>query len=90
MNIDVVQPAKASCVFSSFVAESSIGSLKVGSGEEMEARHFHDQVEAMRFASDFYAVYAFVLFSFIDVVLGHPLRAGGTLQSNCQLPRPEG
>jgi hypothetical protein len=78
VNIDAVQPAKASCGFSSFVAESSIRSLKAGSGEEMEARHFHDQEEAMRFARDFYAVYAFVIFSFIDVVLDHPLRAGGT------------
>jgi hypothetical protein len=78
VNIDAVQPAKASCGFSSFVAESSIRSLKSGSGEEMEARHFQDQEEAMRFARDFYAVYAFVLFGFIDVVLDHPLRAGGT------------
>ncbi len=78
VNIDAVQPAKASCGFSSFVAESSIRSLKSGSGEEMEVRHFHDQEEAMRFARDFYAIYAFVLFSFIDVVLDHPLRTGGT------------
>ncbi len=67
VNIDAVQPAKASCGFSSFVAESSIKSLKVGSGEEMEVRHFRDQEEAMRFARDFYAVYANVLFSPITI-----------------------
>ncbi|HUI39904.1 MAG TPA: hypothetical protein VLY86_03165 [Methanothrix sp.] len=78
LNIDAVQPAKASCGFSSFVAESSIGSLKVASGEEVEVRRFLDQGEAMRFARDFYAVYASVVFSFIDTVLDNPLRTGET------------
>lgn len=78
LNIDAVQPAKASCGFSSFVAESSIGSMKAASGEEVEVRRFQDQDEAMRFARDFYAVYASVVFGFIDTVLDNPLRAGGT------------
>jgi hypothetical protein len=78
VNIDAVQPAKASCGFSSFVAECSIRSIKAGSGEEMEVRHFRDREEAMRFARDFYAVYASVLFGFIDVVLDRLLPAGGT------------
>jgi hypothetical protein len=64
--------------FSSFVAESSIKSRKAGSDEEMEVRHFRDREEAMRFARDFYAVYANVLFGFIDVVLDRPLPAGKT------------
>ncbi|OPY54081.1 MAG: hypothetical protein A4E48_00437 [Methanosaeta sp. PtaU1.Bin060] len=78
LNIDAVQPAKASCGFSSFVAESSIGSLRFSSGDEMEVRRFQDQGEAMRFARDFYAVYASVVFGFIDTVLDNPLRVGGT------------
>jgi hypothetical protein len=78
LNIDAVQPAKASCGFSSFIAESCIGSLRVASGEEVEVRRFQDQGEAMRFARDFYAVYASVVFSFIDTVLDNPLRTGET------------
>jgi hypothetical protein len=78
VNIDAVQPAKASCGFSSFVADSSISSRKSESGYEMETRSFQDLEEAMRFARDFYAVYAPVIFGFIDVVLDNPLRAGGT------------
>ena len=78
VNIDAVQPAKASCGMSSFVANSSISSVIAGTGEEMETRHFQDLGEAMSFARDFYVVYAPVIFGFIDVVLDHPLRAGGT------------
>ena len=78
VNIDAVQPAKASCGMSSFVANSSIRSVIAGTGEEMETRHFQDLGEAMSFARDFYVVYAPVIFGFIDVVLDHPLRAGGT------------
>jgi hypothetical protein len=78
VNIDAVQPAKASCGFSSFVAESNIGSRKSESGYDMEIRRFQDLKEAMCFARDFYAVYAPIIFGFIDVVLDNPLRAGGT------------
>jgi hypothetical protein len=78
VNIDAVQPPKASCGMSSFVAKSSISTIIAGTGEEMETRHFQDLGEAMSFARDFYAVYAPVIFGFIDVVLDHPLRAGGT------------
>ena len=78
VNIDAVQPAKASCGFSSFVAESSIGSVKVQSGEEIDMRHFQDLEEAMIFARDFYAAYAHVLIGFIDVVLDSSLRTGET------------
>ena len=78
VNIDALQPAKASCGFSSFVADSSISSVKSQSGEEIEVRHFQDLEEAMLFARDFYAAYAHVLIGFIDVVLDSSLRAGGT------------
>jgi hypothetical protein len=78
VNIDAVQPPKASCGMSSFVAKSSISTVISGTGEEMETRHFQDLEEAMSFARDFYAVYAPVIFGFIDVVLDHPLRVGGT------------
>ena len=78
VNIDAVQPAKASCGMSSFVANSSISTVIAGTGEEMETRHFPDLGEAMSFARDFYVVYAPVIFGFIDVVLDHPLRVGGT------------
>ncbi len=78
VNIDAVQPAKASCGMSSFVANSCISTVIAGTGEEMETRHFQDLGEAMSFARDFYVVYAPVIFGFIDVVLDHPLRVGGT------------
>lgn len=78
VNIDAVQPTKASCGMSSFVADSSIGTIISGAGEEMETRNFQDLGEAMSFARDFYAVYTPVIFNFIDVVLDQPLRAGGT------------
>ncbi len=78
VNIDALQPVKASCGFSSFVADSRIGSLKYESGEEMEVRCFENLADAMRFAREFYAPNAQVLFEFIDFVLDHPLRSGGT------------
>jgi hypothetical protein len=78
VNIDAVQPAKASCGFSSFVADSSIGSMKDDFGGEVEMRHFQSLEEAMRFVRDFYAIYASLIFGFIDVILDSPLRAGGT------------
>ncbi len=78
VNIDAVQPAKASCGFSSFVADSSIGSMKDDFGGEIEMRHFQSLEEAMRFVRNFYAIYASLIFSFIDVILDSPLRAGGT------------
>jgi hypothetical protein len=78
VNIDAVQPPKASCGASSFVAKSNIKTVIAGTGEEMETRHFQDLQEAMSFARDFYAIYAPVIFGFIDVVLDHPLRVGGT------------
>ena len=78
VNIDALQPAKASCGMSSFVAESSIDTVINETGEPTESRHFQDLSEAITFACDFYAVYAPIIFGFIDVILDHPLRAGGT------------
>ena len=78
VNIDALQPAKASCGMSSFVAESSIDTVVTGTGEATESRHFQDLSEAITFARDFYAVYAPIIFGFIDVILDGPLRAGGT------------
>ena len=78
VNIDAVQPPKASCGMSSFVDNGNISTVITGTGEVMENRHFQDLEEAMSFARDFYAVYAPVIFSFIDVVLDHPLLVGGT------------
>ena len=78
VNIDALQPAKASCGMSSFVAESSIDTVINETGEPTESRHFQDLSEAITFARDFYAVYAPIIFGFIDVILDHPLRAGGT------------
>jgi hypothetical protein len=103
VNIDALQPPKASCGFSSFIADSRIASVgreqvgacdeagerweggeageiedEAGESEEMEVRRFPDADEAMVFARDFYAVYAGVLFRFIDMVLDNPLRTGET------------
>ena len=44
---------------------------------EDEWRHFKDRAEAMKFAGDFYAIYASGLFGFIDCVLDNPLPGGG-------------
>ena len=77
VNIDLVQPVKASCGFSSFVAESCIKAVDGDSGE-VEVRHFKDVVEAMKFAREFYAIYANGLFAFIEKVLDNPLRTGET------------
>jgi hypothetical protein len=78
VNIDAVQPAKASCGFSSFVAESHIDSMRDDYGEDIEVRHFQSLEDAMRFVRDFYTIYAALIFGFIDVILDSPLRAGGT------------
>ena len=78
VNIDALQPAKASCGMSSFVAETSIDTIVTGTGEVTEGRCFQDLEEAIAFARDFYAVYAPIIFGFIDMILDHPLRAGGT------------
>ena len=78
VNIDALQPAKASCGMSSFVAESSIDTVITRTGEATESRHFQDLSEAITFARDFYAVYVPIIFGFIDVILDNPLRAGGT------------
>jgi len=78
VNIDALQPPKASCGFSSFVADSSIAQLRSQGGDVMEVRHFENLEEAMSFSRDFYAVYAQMLFGFIDVVLDSTLRTGKT------------
>lgn len=78
VNIDAVQPVKASCGISSFVAESKINSMRDDYGNEIEVRHFQSLEEAMRFVRDFYVIYASLIFGFIDVILDSPLRAGGT------------
>lgn len=78
VNIDAVQPVKASCGISSFVADSSINSMRDDYGNEIEVRHFQSLEEAMRFVRDFYVIYASLIFGFIDVILDSPLRAGGT------------
>jgi hypothetical protein len=78
VNIDAVQPAKASCGFSSFVAESHIDSMRDDYGDDIEVRHFQSLEDAMRFVRDFYTIYAALIFGFIDVILDSPLRAGGT------------
>jgi hypothetical protein len=72
VNIDAVQPAKASCGFSSFLADSKIESI-----EGTDVRHFKDIDEAMSFARSFYAVYAGGLFTFIDAILDNSIRGGG-------------
>jgi len=76
VNIDAVQPAKASCGFSSFVANSSIGSWQDSAGTDLEVRRFENLDEAMTFAREFYSPYASLLFMFINAILDRPLRTG--------------
>ncbi|MEI8003402.1 MAG: hypothetical protein WCG94_03615 [Methanothrix sp.] len=56
---------------------SEFSTVIVGTGEEMEPRHFQDLLVAMSLARDFYAVYAPVIFCFIDVVLDHHYQVDG-------------
>ncbi|NPV63132.1 MAG: hypothetical protein HPY61_10995 [Methanotrichaceae archaeon] len=78
VNIDALQPAKASCGFSSFVANTAIGSASGSTGSDQEVRRFENLEEAMTFARDFYAPYASLLFRWIDVILNQPLRTGNS------------
>lgn len=65
INADAIQPPKNTCGFSSLVAESTITSQECGA----EVRHFRDLKEALKFICEFNAVYAYVVFVFVDEIL---------------------
>lgn len=74
INADAIQPPKSSCGFSSFIAESTITSVECGT----EVRHFRDIQEALKFIREFYAVYAYVIFGFVEEILEMRLASGRT------------
>ena len=53
VNIDALQPAKASCGMSSFVAESSIDTVVTGTGEATESRHFRIYLRPLHLPATF-------------------------------------
>ncbi len=76
VNIDAIQPAKASCGVSSFVTDQQIQKEITASGQEIEVRHFKSANDALKFAREFYVLAAPTIFEFLDWVLDQPLGQG--------------
>ncbi len=76
VNIDALQPARASCGASAFVADQVVRSQKTASGQTIEVRHFRSVEDALQFTREFYAFMAAIVFEFLDWVLGQPLGIG--------------
>jgi len=76
VNIDALQPARASCGASAFVADQVVRSQKTASGQTIEVRHFRTVEDALRFTREFYVIMASIVFEFLDWVLDQPLGHG--------------
>ena len=76
VNIDAIQPARASCGVSSFVTDQEIQKEVTSSGQEIEVRHFKSAGDALQFAREFYVLAAPTIFEFLDWVLDQPLGEG--------------
>ena len=76
VNIDALQPARASCGASAFVADQVVRPEKTASGQTIEVRHFRSVEEALAFTREFYVVMAPIVFKFLDWVLDQPLGQG--------------
>lgn len=76
VNIDALQPARASCGASAFVADQVVRSQKTASGQTIEVRHFRNVEDALRFTREFYVVMAPIVFEFLDWVFDQPLGQG--------------
>jgi len=79
VNIDAIQPAKASCGVSSFVTDQEVRGQKTTSGQEIEVRHFKNREDALNFTKQFYVLAAPTVFEFIDWVLDQSLGTDGKL-----------
>lgn len=73
VNIDALQPARASCGASSLVVDQNIRSQKTAAGQMIEVRHFRSVEDALRFTREFYVFMSPIVFEFIDYLLDQPL-----------------
>jgi hypothetical protein len=76
VNIDALQPARASCGASAFVADQVVRGQKTATGETIEVRHFRTVEEALTFTREFYIIMAPIIFEFLDFILDQPLGTG--------------
>ena len=76
VNIDALQPARASCGASAFVADQVVRSRRTASGQMIEVRHFRNVEEALRFTREFYVFISSIVFEFLDYLLDQPLGRG--------------
>jgi len=72
VNIDAIQPARASCGVSSFVTDQVVQKQTTKSGQEIEVRHFKSIEDALQFTRDFYVLTIPTIFEFLDWVLDQP------------------
>lgn len=76
VNIDALQPARASCGASAFVADQVVRSRRTASGQMIEVRHFRSVEEALAFTREFYVFISPIVFEFLDYLLDQPLGRG--------------
>ena len=76
VNIDALQPARASCGASAFVADQVVRPEKTASGQMIEVRHFKNVVDALAFTREFYVFMSPIVFEFLDFLLDQPLGRG--------------
>lgn len=76
INIDALQPARASCGASAFVADQVVRPEKTASGQTIEVRHFRSVEDALAFTREFYVFISPIVFEFLDYLLDQPLGRG--------------
>jgi hypothetical protein len=76
VNIDALQPARASCGASAFVADQVVRGRRTASGQMIEVRHFRSVEEALTFTREFYVFISPIVFQFLDYLLDQPLGRG--------------
>ena len=76
VNIDALQPARASCGASAFVADQVVRPEKTASGQTIEVRHFKNIEDALAFTREFYIFMSPIVFEYLDWVLDQPLGSG--------------
>ena len=76
INIDALQPARASCGASAFVADQVVRSRRTASGQMIEVRHFRSVEDALAFTREFYVFISPIVFEFLDYLLDQPLGRG--------------
>jgi len=76
VNIDALQPARASCGASAFVADQVVRPEKTASGQMIEVRHFKTVEDALAFTREFYVFMSPIVFEFLDFLLDQPLGRG--------------